>query len=266
MAEVKQAGIISATVQNNTVTKEKKLPPLVEMIKSQESNIAKALPASITPERFTRVVLNAINNNPKLQNCTPMSFLGAMMSSAQLGLEPNTPLGQAYLIPYGNNVQFQIGYKGQIDLAHRDGTVIEAHAVYENDEFNFEYGYNSDIKHKPALTNRGNPIAYYAVWRNEKYGAKGFEVMSVEDINKHRDKYSKTANNGPWKTDYDAMAKKTVIKQALKYAPMSAETQTAFSLDETIKSKVEVGRMEDIADEMNWNAIDAETGEVLENA
>ena len=115
-------------------------------IKQMEGEIKKALPSVITPERFTRMVLSAISVNPQLGACTPQSFLGAMMNAAQLGLEPNTPLGQAYILPYRNKgvleAQFQIGYKGLIDLAYRSGEVevIQSHVVYENDEFECEYG------------------------------------------------------------------------------------------------------------------------------
>ena len=115
---------MSNTIQNKVATtnngNEKKTMQMY--IKSMEGEIKKALPSVITPERFTRMTLSAISTNPKLAQCTPASFLGAMMSAAQLGLEPNTPLGQAYLIPYKNRgndeVQFQIGYKGLIDLAY----------------------------------------------------------------------------------------------------------------------------------------------------
>ena len=109
-----------------------------QYIKSMEKEIAKALPSVITPERFTRIELSAISVNPQLGQCTPASFLGAMMTSAQLGLEVNTPLGQAYVLPYRNKgtleAQFQLGYKGLIDLAYRSGEVevIQAHVVYEN--------------------------------------------------------------------------------------------------------------------------------------
>ena len=85
------------------------------LIKAMEPEIKKALPSVITPERFTRMVFTALSSTPKLQQCTPQSFLGAMMQAAQLGLEPNTPIGQAYLIPYGNSCQFQLGYKGLLD-------------------------------------------------------------------------------------------------------------------------------------------------------
>lgn len=99
---------IQTRTENNSGKK-----TIQQYIKSMEGEIKRALPSVITPERFTRMVLSALSTNPKLAACTPKSFLGAMMSAAQLGLEPNTPLGQAYLIPYRNKgvdeVQFQIG-------------------------------------------------------------------------------------------------------------------------------------------------------------
>ena len=116
------------------------------MIKALEPEIKRALPSVLTPERFTRMALSAINNTPKLAECSPMSFIAALMNAAQLGLEPNTPLGQAYLIPYKNKgnleCQFQIGYRGMIDLAYRNERMqsIEAHTVYENDDFSYSFG------------------------------------------------------------------------------------------------------------------------------
>ena len=117
-----------------------------DMIKALEPEIKRALPSVLTPERFTRMALSAINNTPKLAECSPMSFIAALMNAAQLGLEPNTPLGQAYLIPYKNKgnleCQFQIGYRGMIDLAYRNERMqsIEAHTVYENDDFSYSFG------------------------------------------------------------------------------------------------------------------------------
>lgn len=122
-------------------TKLKKSMSIAEMIKVMEPEIKRALPEVITPERFTRMALSALNTTPKLAECSQMSFLSALMNAAQLGLEPNTPLGQAYLIPYKNKsgleCQFQIGYKGLLDLAYRNPEmqIVQAHEVYENDEF-----------------------------------------------------------------------------------------------------------------------------------
>ena len=100
-----------------------------------------------------------------------------MMQAAQLGVEPNTPLGQAYLIPYRNHgqleCQFQLGQKGLIDLAYRSGeiTSISAHEVCENDDFEYELGLEEKLKHKPALKDRGAVILYYAVFRTENCGS-----------------------------------------------------------------------------------------------
>lgn len=213
-----------------------------DYIKSMEGEIEKALPSVITPERFTRMVLSALSNTPKLPDCTPKSFLAAMMNAAQLGLEPNTPLGQAYLIPFKNKgtleVQFQIGYKGLIDLAYRSGEVdiIQAQAVHENDEWECEFGLDPKLRHVPADTNRGDVVRYYAMFRT-KTGGYGFEVMSVDDIKEHAKKYSQSFGSSfsPWKTNFDAMAKKTVLKQCLKYAPMKSDFVKAVTADETIK-------------------------------
>ena len=216
-----------------------------QYIRQMEGEIRKALPAAITPERFTRIILTALSTNPKLADTTPQSFLGAMMTAAQLGVEPNTPLGQAYLVPYYNSkigkteCQFQIGYKGLIDLAYRSGevTTVQAHVVYENDDFNYSLGLEPELKHVPAKSNRGDPVYVYAVFRT-KGGGYGFEVLSMDDVLVHAKKYSKTFSNGPWQTNFEEMAKKTVLKRVLKYAPLKSEFARGISTDETIKTEI----------------------------
>lgn len=212
------------------------------LIKKMEGEIARALPKQISPERFARIAMTAVRTNKKLQQCEPMSFLAALMQSAQLGLEPNTPLQQAYLIPYGRQVQFQVGYQGMLTLAYRTGEYrsIYAMAVYENDEFEYEYGLNERLVHVPADDPVGEPTHYYAVY-HLKNGGHGFVVMSREQIIRHRDRYSQSWNAGkdsPWKTDFDSMAKKTVLKQLLKYAPKSVEFSAQLAADETIKTDI----------------------------
>ena len=243
---------------------------LRDYIKSMEGEIKKALPSVLTPERFTRMMLSAVSHTPKLPECTPKSFLAAMMSAAQLGLEPNTPLGQAYLIPFKNKgvleVQFQVGYKGLIDLAYRSGEVdiIQAQAVHENDVWECEFGIEPKLKHIPADTNRGEVVRYYAMFRT-KTGGYGFEVMSVDDIKAHAAKYSQSFNSSfsPWKTNFDAMAKKTVLKQCLKYAPMKSDFVKAIASDETIKHELSED-MYSVTDETVYeDAIEAEA-EVIE--
>lgn len=253
-------GIIAAA--NNKPATAKKTMQIKDYIKAYEKEIAKALPSVLTPERFSRIATTAVTQTPALATCTPQSFIGAMLTAAQLGLEPNTPLGQAYLIPYGNNCQFQLGYRGLIELAHRSGDIksIEAHVVYANDEFDFEFGLNPRLKHKPAKKDRGDAVWVYAVYHTKDDGF-GFEVMSVEDINKHRAKYSK-AKSSPWDSAWEEMAKKTVIKKVLKFAPLKTEFVRAMVSDETTTDAViENGDIELVQGE--YEVIE-DTGEVIE--
>lgn len=223
-----------------TVQKASPNAGMKQLMTKMAKEIEAALPSMISSERFQRVALTAFSNNPKLQQCEPMSFIAAMMESAQLGLEPNTPLGQAYLIPYGSKVQFQIGYKGLLELAQRSGKIktLYAHEVRENDEFDIDYGLEQKLIHKPLLKgSRGDVIGYYAVYHLDT-GGHSFVFMTKQEILEHAMKFSKTFKMGPWQTDFDAMAKKTVIKQLLKYAPLSIEMQKAVSSDETVKSQI----------------------------
>ena len=218
---------------------------IADMIKALEPEIRKALPEVITPERFTRMALTALNTTPKLNECTPMSFLAALMNAAQLGLEPNTPLGQAYLIPFKNKgvleCQFQIGYKGLMDLSYRNPLVqmIQAQAVYENDYFEYELGLEAKLIHRPVLRERGEIVSFYGLFKLTN-GGFGFEVMSKEDMDTYAKEYSKAFDTSfsPWKSNYIGMAKKTVIKQALKYAPIKADFRRALSTDETVKNEI----------------------------
>ncbi len=233
------------TVQENKPVRLTKNMTIHDMVKALSPEIKRALPSVMTPERFTRIALSALNNTPALQQCSPMSFLAALLNAAQLGLEPNTPLGQAYLIPYKNKgqleCQFQIGYKGLIDLAYRNGQMqtIQAQVVYENDRFEYEYGLEPKLVHKPAFEDRGEMTYFYGLFRTVN-GGFGFSVMSKAEMDLYAKTYSKAYDSGysPWKTSYEEMAKKTVIKQALKYAPIKTDFQRAISSDETIKTQL----------------------------
>lgn len=236
------AGTLANTAKRQ-VKVEKPEYKMKKYVQSMSGEIEKALPSVMTLERFKRIVDSAISANPKLGQCTPNSFLASMMTAAQLGLEPNTPLGQAYLIPYRNHgvmeCQFQAGYKGLIELAYRSGevTLVQAHEVCENDDFTYSFGLNPDLHHVPAANDRGAVTHYYAIWKG-KNGGFGFEVITREEVEKHAKKFSKSYNNGPWQTNFDEMAKKTVLKKALKYAPMKTDFVAAILADETIKHDI----------------------------
>ena len=151
-----------------------------------------------------------------------------------------------------------------IDLAYRSGEIqmIQAHEVHENDEFEYELGLDPKLRHIPALKNRGEVILYYAVFKLIN-GGVGFEVMSKEDVETFAKKKSKTYRNGPWQTDFDAMAKKTLVKRLLKFAPVKSDFARAVAADETIKSGISEN-MADLPDETV--TIDAETTAPTENA
>ena len=255
-AQAKKTEQEQAEIQENVkLTSNMSIP---DIVKALGPELKKALPSVLTPERFIRIALSALNNTPQLKQCTPMSFISALLNAAQLGLEPNSPLGQAYLIPYKNKgqleVQFQIGYKGLIDLAYRNGQMqtIQAQVVYENDLFEYEYGLNPILVHRPAFSDRGEPIYFYGLFKTVN-GGFGFSVMSKADMDNFASTYSKALGTSysPWKTSYEEMAKKTVIKQALKYAPIKTDFQRALSTDETIKTKISA-HMNEVANEMTY--------------
>lgn len=196
-----------------------------------------ALPRHMTPDRLLRIALTEIRRQPKLAECSSSSLLAAIFSCAQLGLEPGGALGHAYLVPYGREVQFVMGYRGMIDIARRSGLMksISAHAVYEGDQFDCALGLTTTLKHQPDWENpnRADPSKLkfvYAVAHLADGGTQ-FEVMSRAEIDLIR-KRSKSGSSGPWASDYAAMAQKTVVRRLFKWLPVSIELARAVGLDE----------------------------------
>ena len=201
-----------------------------------------ALPRSgVTAERLARIVLTEIRRNPKLAGCKIESLLGAVMQCAQLGLEPG-PMGLAYLIPYGQEAQFQIGYKGLLALIWRSDQIasVQSEVVREKDLFAYSNGIPPELRHVPATGDRGEVTHAYAII-GTKSGGWIFRVMTVDEIEEHRQRFSK-AKSGPWDTDWDEMACKTVLKRTGKRAPVSTEVQNAIALDD----KAELGMPQEI--------------------
>lgn len=259
----------SLTANNGTamIKKENKPKTIFDVIQAGAKQFATALPKHINSDRFVRIAITTIRQNPKLAQCSQESLLGALMVSAQLGLEPGT-LGQCYLIPYGRECQFQIGYKGMIELLRRSGQLkdIYAYSVYENDDFEITYGLDRNLIHKPNLENKGNFLGCYCV-AILKDGAKAFEYMTKEEIEAHAKKFSKTFGNGPWKTDFEAMAHKTVVKKMLKWLPLSVEFLENIEKDDKSFKVAETKNAEDIEIiESDGDIINAETGEFIEEA
>lgn len=239
------------------------------LLEQMKGEIARCLPSHLTPDRMARIAMTELRKTPKLQECDPMSFIAAIMQASQLGLEPGI-MGSCYLIPFFNSklgkyeCTFMPGYRGFLDLARRSGQIksLVARAVYENDVFEYEYGLQESVTHKPAMDERGELRAVYAV-ALLKDGGHQFEVMSKREIEAVRQK-SQGKNAGPWTDYYDEMARKTVVRKLFKWLPCSVEMQKAVSLDELQevgKQNIKAAASEEF--DMDF-VIDAETGEVTE--
>lgn len=265
----------SLTAQNKeTAVAEKKPKTIFDVIQAGAKQFSTALPKHINSDRFVRIAITTIRQNPKLAQCSQESLLGALMVSAQLGLEPGT-LGQCYLIPFENKrmgtveCQFQIGYKGLIELLRRSGQLsdIYSYTVYENDDFNIEYGLSRTLTHKPNFDERGEIKGFYAV-AILKDGAKAFEYMTKDEVVKHEEKYRKGSyKNDVWNKNFEEMAQKTVVKKMLKWLPISVEFLDMINKDEKSFKTVNE-KSTDLKDveviENNGDLINAETGEFIE--
>ena len=202
--------------------------------------IALALPRGMTADRMARIALTEMRRTPKLLECSIASLSGAVMQCAQLGLEPG-PMGLAYLIPYKTVATFQLGYKGVLALTWRSDLIssVQAEVVYEGDHFEFAYGIPPKLEHVPAAERDPDaaPTHVYAAIGTTS-GGWIFRVMSFEEIEKHRNLYSKAKGDSPWSTAWDEMACKTVLIRTCKRAPISAETHRAISLDDLATSGI----------------------------
>jgi recombination protein RecT len=214
----------------------------------------------LTPEKITKIVTGAISRNPTLLQCfrdSPHSILRCAFAATQLGLDPDSPLGQCYMVPFRNNknggkyeAQFIIGYRGLIDLARRSGNIvsIRSRVVYERDTFEVSYGLNESIKHIPFEgSDAGELRAVYAVAELRDGGIQ-YELMWRHEVDAIK-KRSKASQYGPWVSDYPEMARKTVVRRLSKYLPMSVDLAKAFD-------------HEDAQESGTLSAIDIEMGEL----
>ncbi len=249
---------------------------LSSQFKHQFKAIQSIVPKHVTPERLIRVGMNAVSRNPKLLECSPESIVGAVVNCGVLGVEPNL-LGHAYIVPFFNGqtkrfeAQFQLGYRGLIDLARRTGDItnVYAHEVYEGDEFDYSYGLSKDLIHVPCGEENENKIThFYAVYKL-KDGAFDFIVMSKAQVEKHRDKFTKSQKNGsvfgPWKDHFVEMAKKTVLIKLLKNAPISIEQKETQNIMEGLNRDNSVSQVKEDPMGMGDAFIDAEYAEVEES-
>jgi len=205
--------------------------------------IAKALPKHLTPDRFIRVAVSTLTRTPKLKECEPVSLFGAMLTLSQLGIEPDGR--RAHLIPFENRkrgvveCQLIIDYKGLAEMAMRSGVVSYLHADVVCDADIFEENMGEIIAHKiDRRKPRGEVYAAYAICKFKDGTAKA-EVMSSDEIEAIR-KRSKAGNSGPWITDWNEMAKKTVFRRLSKWLPLSPEFRDAVEADDEPAAPIEV--------------------------
>ena len=235
------------------VSRKDQLKTVRHLLQRMQPQIAMAVPRGAEAERFTRMAMTVVQQNPKLLDCTQASLLGAIMTSAALGLYPDTSvLGHAYFVPFKNTVVFIPGYRGLIDLARRSGSVtsIMAYPVYEGDQFSFSYGLNPELTHVPSgePTDERELTHVYAIARLKNEPIPQFIVMTKDEVDKIRAR-SRAKDKGPWVTDYEPMAMKTVIRRLCKYLPLSSDLQRAVSLDEHAEVGLDQG-LDTVGDEV----------------
>jgi len=281
---VKDALAEKANGNGSEVAKPDNKPKTIfDYVQSMKSQLALALPKHMDAEKMVRIVTTEMRRNPKLAECTRDSLLGAIMLSAQVGLEPS-PLGYAYLIPTYNgktkttDCRFEIGYKGFLRLVRNSAEVstIYAESVCENDEFELTRGTENKIIHKPNLKDRGAPYGFYAM-AQMKDGSFDFEFMNIKEIEKRKKvSQSKDSSYSPWNQWFEEMAKKTVLKALCKRLPLSPDLAQNLYVDGGVANKVNNPQHEDDNldvqfidveySEGNNDTIDTATGEIITNA
>ena len=257
---------------------------IAHLLKSKQAEISKMLPKHLNAERLLKVAQIAATTTPALAKCDVPSLIGAIGQCAQMGLEPNTVLGHAYLLPFNtkrkdangnekwvNSVQVIIGYKGLIDLARRSGQIVSiaAHEVCQNDKFELVYGLDEKLNHTPAMGDRGEVIGFYAIAKL-KDGGHAFEFMSrlqVEEIKAAGERKNKRESS-VWKDHFVEMGRKTVIRRLAKYLPLSVEFQTAAAIDRMAEAGKDQhldaidGDFSIVPDDAPESEFDHETGEI----
>lgn len=223
-----------------------------DLLERAKPRLAEVLPRHLSAERVVKIALTATSRSPLLLQCTPASLLSAVMQASQLGLEPGSVLGSAYLVPYRNKrtgqyeAQLIPGYRGLIDLARRSGQILSiyARAVHERDRFVWRDGLQPALEHEPTI--KGDPgdlLAVYAVAHLRDATMPQVEVMTRAQVDAIRAR-SRSSDDGPWATDYEEMARKTVVRRICKYLPLSVELASALELD----ARAEAGTAPDVGD------------------
>lgn len=221
-----------------------------DLIKRQEPEIVRAIGDAIGAERFARIVETELRRTPKLYDCEPHSVIGAMMLAAQLDLEPG-PLGHSYLVPYANECTFVIGYTGYLQLAWRSEMFkdVTVRTVYEGDLFRYREGLRPVFEYEDCAPDaRGAVVCYAGLFRFRNGGSYQNRLWPAQIEAAKARSAAGRKNQGPWHTDYDAMARKTVVRAARPWLPMSGVMARAFQVD---------------SEAVTWNGEDVQAAEII---
>jgi recombination protein RecT len=240
-------GELAQATQGRQMVQARPQDRLKDMLMKSWPRIKAVIGNNMSGERLYQLCVSTINKEPKLAECSPESVLSCFMKCSALGLEPSAVdgLGRAYILPFGNknsrtgekDATFIIGYKGIIDLARRSGELksIHAQAVYQGDDFDaWEDETGQHFRFHAASCADHSEKTLTDVFVNVQLvnGGFVFEHMTKQEVDQIR-RRSKSANNGPWVSDYEAMAKKTVIRRVFPNLPVSVNAASAVGADET---------------------------------
>ena len=219
---------------------------LADALQKASKSLSAVAARMVTPERLIKIAIAAAQRNPTLLQCTPQSIVRAVMQGAELGLTPGSALNTSYLVPFRNKTgdtwtweaQLIVSAQGYSELAYRSGLVqsISAEVVYKGDEFEYELGLDPKLRHIPmdeTVDAKDITHAYMVVCLKD--GAKVFRVMTRKAIDRIRDR-APGGKSGPWVTDYAEMARKTVVKNGMKFVPKSTEVARAVAFDNAQES------------------------------
>lgn len=204
------------------------------LLEQRKESLAQLVPKHLTVDRLMKVAVGALMKAPALQECTPASLMNCFIGAAEVGLEPGGVLGHAYLVPYKQVATLIIGYRGLIELMRRSGELasIRCVVVHEKDTFKLTEGIEQTIKHEPFLAGDAGPLKFAYCVAKLKDGSVQVELMTRHQIEEIR-KRSRAGQSGPWVTDFEEMAKKTVLRRAAKYLPVASERfQKAIEIDD----------------------------------
>lgn len=200
---------------------------------NMKAALAAVLPRHLTPERMCKIALAATSRQPELLVCTADSIIKTILVAAELGLEPNTPLGLSYIVPFRDKTSGRTeatlipGYKGLIRLGYQSGELEfwRAIVIHEKDEWKLRLGDRPRLHHIPYSGGEdpGVPVGFYSLVKFKgKDGGYDFEFMTTPEIERIR-RMSKAANSPAWTGSYEEMGKKTVMRRHAKRLPLSSD-------------------------------------------